>query len=321
MITTTDWKNVPIYRMENDELIVYLCPAIGNNIYRIWDKVKERELLRVPESPEQLLESPVHYGTPILIPPNRISAGKFTFQDREYQLEVNPLTGLHIHGLVKSSPWKVTAKSDNGEEQSITSVLETNQYPEMMAQIPHHLVLEMTITLKGNSISQSLRATNRSELDVPFGYGLHTWFMLDGRPEQWQLKLPVESIWELTETLVPTGNHLPLEELAPLTSMEGLNLKGADLDTVFFNGSHEPKATLVNASEGLELQYSGSENFKHWVIYTKGEADQFICLEPYTWVTDAPNLDMDPQVTGFKAISPGDTLTMTMVLDVIHHDT
>lgn len=319
MIKAADWQQVPIFTMENDDLLVHLCPSIGNNIYRIWDKVKQRELLRVPESPEQLLEKPVHYGTPILIPPNRITKGKFRFQDRDYQLDINHPTGNHIHGFVKSAPWKVTVQAENNEEQSITSILETKNHPEMMRQFPHDMLLEMTITLKGKSVLQTLRVTNRGELDAPFGYGLHTWFTLDGQPQNWSLHLPVESIWELNDVLVPTGTQLPLGSLEELVNESGKNLQGTDLDTVFFNGPHPAVAVLHNKVDGIEVRYTGSEQFRHWVIYTMGKADQWICLEPYTWVTDAPNLQLDPEITGLLAIPAGESLTMDIVLDIIHH--
>lgn len=318
MIKTSDWQQTPIYTMENEFLLVHLCPSIGNNVYRIWDKVKQREVLRVPASPQQLLESPVHYGTPVLIPPNRITKGTFRFQDRQYQLEVNHPTGNHIHGFVKSAPWKITVKSENNEELSITSSLETKDHPEMMSQYPHDMLFEMTFTLRGSSLIQTLRATNRGQDDAPFGYGLHTWFTLDGQPENWNLHLPVENIWELNEVLVPTGKLLPLGELEDLVHTTGKNLKGIDLDTVFYNGSNSGKAILLNKEAGIEIRYTTSELFRHWVIYTKGVADQWICLEPYTWVTDAPNLPLDPQITGFRAISSGESLTMDVVLDIIH---
>lgn len=320
MIKTEDWQQIPIYTMENDFLLVHLCPSIGNNVYRIWDKVKQREVLRVPSSPQQLQESPVHYGTPILIPPNRITKGAFRFQDRQYQLEINHPTGNHIHGLVKSAPWKVAVKAESNGEQMITSTLETKDHPDMMSQFPHDLLLEMTITLKGRSLIQSLRATNRGQEDAPFGYGLHTWFTLDGQPEKWSLHLPVESIWELNEVLTPTGRQLPLGDLSPLTQSTGKNLQGIDLDTVFFNGNHAAEAVLINEADGIEIRYAGSEPFRHWVIYTKGVASEWICLEPYTWVTDAPNLQLDPQLTGFRAIAAGDSLTMDMVLDIVHRE-
>lgn len=318
MIKTADWQNTPIYTMENDHLIVHLVPSIGNNIYRIWDKTKQREVLRVPYSPQQLLESPVHYGTPVLIPPNRITKGKFTFQNRVYQLEINHPTGNHIHGLVKSAAWKVRETSENNEEQSITSILAFRDYPEIMSQYPHDLTLEMTVTLKGATLTQTLKATNNGSNDAPFGYGLHTWFNINGQPEHWSLHLPVQGIWELNDVLVPTGQFLPLAELAPLVEPKGLNLQGQDLDTVFFNGENDARAILYNECEGIELRYTASEQFRHWVIFTRGVADQWICLEPYTWVTDAPNLALDPQVTGFRAIPAGDSLSMDVTLDILH---
>jgi aldose 1-epimerase len=88
------------------------------------------------------------------------------------------------------------------------------------------------------------------------------------------------------------------------------------MDTVFQIGSNPRLAVL--RKEGLELRYTASELFKHWVIYTKGETDNYICLEPYTWVTNAPNLDLDPEVTGVIGIEPGQSIDMEVKLELVY---
>jgi aldose 1-epimerase len=77
------------------------------------------------------------------------------------------------------------------------------------------------------------------------------------------------------------------------------------MDTIFQIGSNPVKAVL--SKEGYSITYSASEAFKQWVIYTKGLAQDYICIEPYTWVTNAPNLRMDPAITGFSSLAPGET--------------
>lgn len=314
MIKQEQWHGTDLYILENEELSLSLCPSVGNNVIRIYDKAASREVLRAPDSLDTLLGRPVHYGTPILIPPNRIRGGYFKVGDQEYQLDKNEKnnTGNHIHGFAVERPWQVTGYEENGDTISITSVFSTSDFPELMKQYPHELTIEMTYELKGSYLLQKVKVHNGSRKPAPFGYGLHTWFMLDNEPEQWKLRLPVTGAWELGPDTMPTGRILPLNEMEGLP--EGITLEGVDLDNVFQIGHHQPLAVL--SRDSYEIRYVPSEEFKQWVIYTMGTARNYICLEPYTWVTNAPNLDMDPAVTGFRTIAPGDSFTFHVLLEI-----
>lgn len=315
MIREDDWQGHPIYTMENDWLTVSLIPSINNNVYRIYDKTLQRDVLRVPESPAQLLERPVHFGTPILMPPNRIRNGRFTFEGREYRFDVKPETGHHSHGVLRALPWKAVHVSSCEGTDGITSLFNTADHPDVMRQYPHELALEIAYELIGSSLIHKLRVSNHSGKTAPFGYGLHTWFQLDHAPEKWTLRLPVDGVWELDEFLMPTERILPLGgEYGELAN--GMNLQHRNLDTVFRIGGHKAIAEL--RGPGCTIKYTGSDLFKHWVIYTGGEADNDICLEPYTWVTNAPNLSLDPQQTGLIGIKPNETVELQVVLDITY---
>ncbi|TDF98644.1 aldose 1-epimerase [Paenibacillus piri] len=316
MTKQIDWQGTPAYILENDELAVSVCPAIGNNVYSIRDKKLQRELLRTPESPAALMEQFVQYGTPVLMPPNRIRSGQFEFEGRSYQFDVTQRHfGNHIHGVVREQPWQVVQTGTSKEGNPfITSVLNLADDPEVQRQYPHALELELTYTLKGGRLIHSLKALNKGGEAAPFGYGLHTWFVLDSQPERWKLQLPVSGIWELDEQNIPNGNIVPLGRYETL--IEGDVLKGHNMDTVFQIGDNPCIAIL--SRDDVEIRYSGSDMFKQWVIFTKGEADNLICLEPYTWVTNAPNLELAPDVTGLRGIAPGASLQLEVVLDVIH---
>jgi aldose 1-epimerase len=315
MIKEGNWQGHPVYTLENDRLAVSLVPSINNNVYRIFDKTLRREVLRVPESPQQLLERPVHFGTPILMPPNRIRKGRFEFDGRVYQFDVRPETGNHSHGVLGALPWKAVHVSSCEGTDAVTSLFDTADHPGVLRQYPHELTLEVAYELTGSSLVHKLRACNRSGKTAPFGYGLHTWFQLDHAPEKWTLRLPADGIWELDEQLMPTGRIVPLgDKYGGLPT--GISLQGRNMDTVFRIGDNPVVAEL--RGPGCTIRYSGSDRFKHWVIYTRGEADNDICLEPYTWVTNAPNLSLDPELTGLIGIKPGETVELEVVLDIAY---
>jgi hypothetical protein len=62
MITKHTWDGVPVITLENEYIAVTICPSLGNNLYRMRDKVRQRDVLRAPERPEQLTQSPVAYA-------------------------------------------------------------------------------------------------------------------------------------------------------------------------------------------------------------------------------------------------------------------
>lgn len=314
MINEQLWQGVPVYTMTSGSLTASLCPSLGNNLYRLYDGRTGRDILRVPDGPETLRESPGHYGTPIMLPPNRLRHGTFDYRGQRYRFDINTPNGHHIHGFLRNHTWQVTRFAEEGETCTLVSALRTADFADIMRQYPHDLDMAITYTLTPDSLVQKVSMRNLGNTAAPVGFGLHTWFMLDGEPDMWSLRLPVESIWELDDELMPTGRRLPLGQFAGLNSPEGLPLKGVDLDTVFCIGNREKKAVL--AKPGCKLVYRVTDEYKHWVIYTKGMADQYICLEPYTWVTNAPNLDVDPEITGLRAIEPGDTLELEVALDI-----
>jgi aldose 1-epimerase len=315
MIQKQEWHGQEVYVLENDRLAATLCPGLGNNLIRLYDKVAKREVLRVPANPEQLQEAPVHYGTPILMPPNRIRHGKFTYNGREYLFPLNP-AGHHSHGFHRSQPWQVVDQQSSEAQASITCQWSTASHPDIMAFYPHPLLVTATYTLKDTALDLTMTIENQGDSPAPFGLGLHTWFLLDGEPEKWSLQLPSENIWTLDPLKMPTGELTPLNEYEALNSAEGLNLEGVDLDTVFRIGEHSKTAVL--SKPGYAIRYGGSEEIKHWVIYTKGVTEDFICLEPYTWVTDAPNLELSEEITGFRAVSPGEPLKLSITLQIEH---
>jgi aldose 1-epimerase len=305
------WQHTPVYTLENEELAVSLCPSLGNNLYRIWDKRAKRDVLRAPERPELLRENPGQYGTPLMLPPGRIRNGRFQFDGRDYQLDINTPDGHHMHGFLRNHPW--TFAEDRSNETTLVSVLDTAAFPSIRRQYPHPLTIEVAYILEGSMLIHRTVVTNRGETAAPFGYGLHTWFRLDRQPEMWSLHLPVSELWEPGYRLLPHRELVPLGELSGL--LDRLPLQGIQLDHVFRIGNHPRTAIL--AREGYELHYSASHHFLHWIVYTNGKVNDFICLEPITWVPNAPNLDLPAELTGLRAVAPRQTLELEVRLELL----
>lgn len=263
------------------------------------------------------MQKPYHFGIPLLIPPGRIRKGKFQFEGTSYQFDQNTAGDNHIHGLHRTQSWCVSDIEEDEDGCAVTTEFLTEDDPHWMEQFPIPLKFEMTFRLQDARLSQTLKVTNLGDHRIPFGIGYHTWFMIDGEPERWNLKLPVNSIYELNDELLPSGNLIPLGDLDSLNS--GINLQGTNFDTALRIGDKQPVEALLLRDDGYGLRYTTDENlFRHWVLYTKGPADQFLCIEPYTWLPDAPNVSDDPSFTGLLKVEPGQSLELSTMLEMIY---
>ena len=83
----------------------------GANCISLRHKEYGANVLREPDYAH--FDNPYLYGMPILYPNNRISGGRFTFEDREYSFPVNePTTNCHIHGFLHETPFEVVEKDE-----------------------------------------------------------------------------------------------------------------------------------------------------------------------------------------------------------------
>ncbi|GIP24005.1 aldose 1-epimerase [Paenibacillus sp. J22TS3] len=317
-VTKGQWNGYDTYILHSRELEVTLLPRLGNNVIGLTDKVQQREVLRRPEENELdfYLQKPYHFGIPLLIPPGRIRRGEFEYAGQHYQFDRNTANDNHIHGLHRTQCWRVSDIEEDEEGCAITTEFLTSDDPEWLRQYPVPLKLEMTLRLQGATLSQTFRITHLGETPAPFGLGLHTWFLLDGRPDEWTLRLPVSETYLLDEENVTTGETASLGDLDRLNT--GLNLAGTNFDTMLSIGGKPVQADLQR-KDGYTLRYSADPKyFKHWVLYTKGEADQFLCIEPYTWIPNAPNLKLPNEVTGLIDLQPGEQLALQVNLDIVY---
>ena len=305
------WHGNPAIKLENDHLECLLLPTFGNNLVRIYDKRASREVLRIPDSPDAIKAKPGHFGTPIMLPPNRIRRGQFLFEGRPYQMEVNTPEGHHIHGFLRNRAWRVT-KLDNA---SVTTEFLTADYPEILKGYPHELKVSCTYQLSGTNLKQIVSIENRSKLNAPVGFGLHTWFLLDGQPERWRLHAPATDIWALDSETMPSGELIELGKFSALN--DAMPLAGNDFDTIFRVGKKQTVAKLMR-DDGYAITYTPSAEYLHWVFYTKGVAKDFLCLEPYTWVTNAPNLNLPDEITGLRKVEAGGSLILNVELSITY---
>jgi aldose 1-epimerase len=310
---------------QTEYLEMILVPAWGSNVISLRSRKTNLQLLRVPNSAEAYREVPVLYGIPILFPPNRIEDGSFIFHDKVYQFDLNePETHNHSHGLVFNEAWSLLDCQQEGNAIILTTEFNSADVPHVLRQFPHHFRIRMVYKLEDAELQQTATIYNDSEASFPWGLGYHTTFNFPFDPgtplSQCVFSLDAEQMWELNERFLPTGvlKNFPYRDALK----HGMILEGYALDDAFlssassiFNNNNE--VILRDVVSGLQLTYRCDASFKHWVIYNDDGKQGYLCPEPYTWITNAPNLTLSPKITGLQVLEPHEEKSVRSTIQII----
>ncbi|BBH19142.1 aldose 1-epimerase [Paenibacillus baekrokdamisoli] len=302
-------------RVQNEEMEFILVPAWGSNLLSLRLKSKNLELLRFPKSRELYQADPILYGLPILFPPNRIADGTFDFNGKKYCFNINdPLEHNHTHGLLFDAPWTFLRAEAEGERIVLETIIHSEEHEEIMAQFPHLFTVHMHYILEQTTLTIEATISSRDTAPFPWGLGYHTTFNYpfngSGDHSLCRFSLNADKQWVLDERFLPTGELVDIPYLEQL--QEGKSLVGHALDDAFQTaktGANE--AVLTDRGSGICVVYSGDEYFKHWVIYNDDSKQGYLCPEPYTWITNAPNLQLPEELTGFRVLQPGEQVKTT----------
>ncbi|SFJ15030.1 aldose 1-epimerase [Thermoflavimicrobium dichotomicum] len=312
----------PALQAGNEKLEFILVPGWGSNLISLISKDIHCELLRVPETVEAYQANPCLYGIPVLFPPNRIEDGVFCFGGRTYQWEINePTSHNHIHGCLYQLKWDVVQAEIVEERVEIVTEIHSEQHLTLYKQFPHRFTMKMAYRLEGATLSKQATILNRDEEPFPWGLGFHTTFRFPigqtSTLDDCTLALTVDKRWKLNERLLPTGE---LEEIKEKEQFQrGISLKNKSLDDAFLSLAYtggENQATICDRKAGIQVIYQCDSHFKHWVVYNGDGTQGFLCPEPYTWITNAPNLNLPPSLTGVQVLSPGEQVKVKSTISV-----
>ena len=218
MISQKQINGEPFVVVETPRWKAEIILSVGSNMLSLIDRNTGFNILREPPSMEALKKQPEIYGLPVLIPPNCIYQGKFSWRGRDYSLPVNNRFGNHIHGVVLHAPWEFL---DSSEEEGRTVVRTRCIYDErnpMFAGFPHKMDVVLTYTFLPDRVLQKLSATNLSDSVMPFAAGFHASFRFplgDRSPEAYRtssVRVTVaDYCWEFDKAVrgTPTGKKLP----------------------------------------------------------------------------------------------------------------
>ena len=287
----------------------------------------------------QYLDQPQYFGATVGRFANRIAAGRFTLDGKQYQLETNDGPN-HLHGGTRGFDkvlWKVDSVSDGAPARAVltyTSVDGEGGYPGTL-----HVTATYTLS-DGNELGIEYRATTDRPTIANITH--HSYFNLAGEAAHndvlgHRVTLFASQFTPVNETSIPTGERrsvagTPFDFREPRAIGERIR-NGSDEQLHFGRGyDHNyivdgepgrvrPAARVEDPQSGRVLEllasapgvqfYSG--NFldatsvgKSRRVYRQGDG---FCLEPQVF-PDAPNRGDFPSAR----LDPGQTYVNTLLL-------
>ncbi len=288
-----------------------LCPEMGANCVRL--RLGDADVLRTPPDAQTYRAQPNVYGEPLLFPPNRIAGGAYSFNGRAYRFPVNePARGHHIHGFLSATPFVLADSRADGDLAEARFVYRaTAEQPYL--DFPHAFTVERSYRLTATSLRNALRVVNDGDAPMPVGVGFHTTlnvcFLADRNPAHYRVTVPVaEEIALNRETILPTGERIRDNALIRALNGGGIAPLERAISDHFVRAPGE--AALTHQPTGRSIRYRTSPELNFWMLWNAGAGKDFFCVEPQTWIVDAPNQSHDSRVSGFRALAPGEALTL-----------
>lgn len=296
-----------------------LLPDVGFNCFslQIPANGEKIEVLEAEAGFEQGDKRGTRSGIPWLFPfPNRIEKGQFHWRGQDYQLPVSDAFGNAIHGFVMDRPWRVVAADS---QMAIAEFQLSVDAPERLALWPSDFLIEVRYTLREACLRADVRIANAGSQPLPWGLGTHPYFRVPlsktSQLEQCLVQVPATETWELIDCL-PTGRTLPVEPRNDLRT--GLELSGLKLDDVL-TGIVPQRGTvtteLFDPAAGLQVTQVTDGIFRECVVFTP-PGRPCICIEPYTCVTNAINLEQRGIDAGWRVLPAGGELRTWLEIHV-----
>lgn len=299
-----------VIRREEMEILEYETPewqasvalSSGGNLIRLRYLPKEVEILRFPRNGAELKARPECYGSPLLLPPNRIADGMFQANHVLYRLPVNEReTHSHLHGLVLGRKWTLLSA---GEEGIAVGYRFSPRVPEYSG-FPHEFQLELRYCFAPEVVTTILSIRNSGRNAMPLGVGVHTTFLLPPEEEPSVAVPRGEGFWEVhPRRRLPTGRLLPWDPgIADL--LDGKR-SSASLPVAHLFPLRGKREALIRRSR-CHIRYRFDEKYAHLACWNQGGTGDFFCIEPMSWMTNAPNLPLPPEISGFSFLEGGKT--------------
>lgn len=230
---------------------------------------------------------------------NRIARGRFEWAGQHIALPANFVPEPHsLHGLGWQVPWEITHHADFKCAMGHRHPgIGPGPWTGSITSWPWAYEAEQRIRLGHRGCAISLGLTNRSNMVMPAGIGLHPYFRR--RPET-RLRFASGRVCEVGGDMIPTGRTLAADTFADFRS--GALLPAETIDHCFCEW--DGIAVIEDDLGSITLTARGAP---HMHVYAPA-GQEILCLEPVSHLPDA--LNQDP--AGITALPPGCSASLQM---------
>lgn len=317
--------NVITIRDSESGSLARILPDLGLNCFQFQAVTSTGEMVEVVEADPAFADGslpPSHHGIPLLFPfPNRIRKGQFAWNGKNWQIPVDQVpndgAGHAIHGFCLDRPWRIIQQS----AETVTGEFRlSREAPDRFPWWPGDPQIRVQYSMQGAALLAEITVSNPGDEAFPWGFGTHGYFRVPltsaSRAADCTVFAPCQQLWEL-ESCLPTGQRLPVPDDINLADSPYFDT--LKVDTVFtgveLEGQHLV-CRILDERAGLLMEQRCHADFREIVAFTPPWS-RSICLEPYTCVTDAINLQHQGINAGLQVLQPGQIWTGWIRLEVL----
>jgi aldose 1-epimerase len=276
------------------------------------------EVLYTPPNFESGTLRPSHGGIPLLFPfAGRLRGRELTYGGVTYSVgDLDDHMGNAIHGYVLNRPWQVIEASPRrvvGQFHAATLA------PGLLKKWPADFRLTVAYELSGRALVGDITIENPDDKPLPLGLGTHPYFRLplglSGQAGECRIRVPASNHWQRGDVL-PNGTREPLaagDEIA-----RGLRFADSALDDIYGGLAFEQglcRTSIEDPASGRTMTQTFDDSFRACVVFNPPHREA-ICIEPYSCVPNAFELEERGIDAGLRVLAPGETLKTRITISL-----
>jgi aldose 1-epimerase len=244
--------------------------------------------------------------------PNRINKGRYRFDGKDYQLDINFLNEGHsIHGLLYDAPFTEVETWSTQEEAGVEL---SYRYAGDAPGYPFEFTANLWFTYKSNQLTCRTVVMNTGSYAMPLGDGWHPYFTTGSPLDDLHLQFPATHRIEVGADMIPHGRSPKYNRFHSLSPLEGEHFD----DCFRLEETVGTARTVLNdPRQGIALtvwQETGKEKYNYLQIYTP-PGRKSVALEPMTCPPDAFNNGID-----LIRLVPQEKVSFSWGIEVAHPD-
>lgn len=216
------------------------------------------------------------------------------------------------HGFAQHEEFKVIEKSDTSVTFQLTDNARTRHY------FPFSFVLELTYTLKGNTLSLHYKVENSDNKTLYFSLGAHPGFScpLSGERELTGYQLKLNETEDALRYPVQ-GIFIAKEQVSGLQESDTITLSPTifNHDALIFKNLRSHEVVLENCynQRRVKVNFEGFEYIAFWA--KPGAA--FVCIEPWHGIADFVGHSQRIEAKeGIKTLEAKESFTQTLEIEI-----